>query len=266
MSSITQLPSSTEKIHKLGIVLSGGGARGFAHIGVLKALNEHGIFPDVISSVSAGSIVGTLYADGYKPDEIFEIFSKLDIYKLLRFYRPAFGVLRADGLQKALRQYLRAKDFSELKIPLHICATNFTKAHTVYFNEGELIPAVMASSAIPMILKPVLFNNEYYVDGGLMNNLPVEPLLPICEDIIGVNVNPVSEAKRFSSFRNYADRVMHLAVRANVQPNISKCDVYIEPPGLMDYHIFKVSSSSQIFELGYNHTKSIIHLIQDDLF
>lgn len=265
MSAVSDI-SQEDKPYKLGITLSGGGARGFAHIGVLKALNEHGIFPDVVSAVSAGSIVGTLYADGYSPDEIYDIFSKLDLYKILRFYRPAFGVLRADGLQKALQQNLRARSFSELKVPLYICATNFTKAHVEFFSEGELIPAVMASSAIPMILKPVLFNGEYYVDGGLMNNLPVEPLLPLCEDVIGVNVNPVSEAKRFSSFRNYADRVMHLAVRANVQPNIQKCDVYIEPPGLMDYHLFKVSSARHIFEIGYKHTQSIIESLDRNLF
>jgi NTE family protein len=252
--------------HKLGIVLSGGGARGFAHIGVLKALNEHQIFPDVISAVSAGSIVGVLYADGYAPEEIYEIFSKLDMYKILRFYRPAFGVLRADGLQKILKANLRATHFNQLNIPLHICATNFTKAHAEFFSEGALIPAVMASSAIPMILKPMLYNGQYYVDGGLMNNLPVEPLFGNCNQLIGVNVNPVSEAKRFTSFRNYADRVMHLGIRANVQPNISKCDVYIEPPGLMDYHLFKVSSAKQIFEIGYNHAQLIIKGLKNRCF
>jgi NTE family protein len=257
---------TTDKKHKLGIVLSGGGARGFAHIGVLKALNENGIFPDVISSASAGSIVGVLYADGYTPDEIFEIFVKLDIYKILSFYRPAFGLLKADGLQRILQKQLRAQTFEELKLPLHICATNFTKATVHYFNAGQLMPAVMASCAIPMVLKPMLIDGDFYVDGGLMNNLPVEPIQYLCDDIIGVNVNPVGEAKQFTSIRNYADRIMHLAVRANVQPNIAKCDIYIEPPGLMDFHLFKVSSAQKIFQTGYDHALSIIHQIKDDLF
>lgn len=254
------------KKHKIGIVLSGGGARGFAHIGVLKALNEHGIYPDAISAVSAGSIVGCLYADGYNPDEIFNIFCKLDIYKLLRFYRPAFGVLRADGLQKVLGQYLSAHSFEELKIPLYVCATNFTKAQITYFHKGPLIRAVMASCAIPMVLKPLQIDDEFYVDGGLMNNLPIEPLEHDCEDIIGVNVNPVTEATAFSSFRNYADRVMHLALRANIQNNIHKCDIYIEPPGLMEYNLFKVSAADQIYRMGYEHTLGIIDQIKNDLF
>jgi NTE family protein len=254
------------KKHKLGIVLSGGGARGFAHIGVLKALNEHGIFPDAISSVSAGSIVGALYADGHTPDKIYDIFARLDIFKLLKFYRPAFGMLRADGLEKILSTHLSVSTIEELKIPLHICATNFTKAHITYFHSGKILPAVMASCAIPMVLKPLQINDEFYVDGGLMNNLPVEPLEQNCEDIIGVNANPVSESPRFASFRNYADRILHLAIRANIQNNIHKCDIYIEPPGLMDYHMFKVSSAEQIFEIGYQHTIGIIDGIKNDLF
>lgn len=254
------------KKHKLGIVLSGGGARGFAHIGVLKALNEHGIFPDAISAVSAGSIVGALYADGHTPDGIFQIFSKLDMFKLLKFYRPAFGMLRADGLEKILLNHLSVSKIEALKLPLHICATNFTKARVTFFHRGDVIPCVMASCAIPMVLKPLMIEDDFFVDGGLMNNLPVEPLEHQCEDIIGVNANPVNESPRFASFRNYADRILHLAIRANIQNNIQKCDIYIEPPGLMEFHMFKVSSAEQIFEIGYNHTNEMIDKIKADLF
>ncbi len=259
-------PPNVDKRYKLGIVLSGGGARGYAHIGVLKALNENGIYPDVVSATSAGSIVGALYADGFTPDEIYKIFSDVDLYKFLSFYRPVFGLLRFDGLRKKLQQSLKAQNYTELKMPLYVCATNFTKAHVQYFTQGDLITSIMASCAIPMVLKPVLINGDFYVDGGLMNNLPVEPLLGICDEIIGVNVNPVYEVKKFRSVRNYADRIMHLAIRANIESSITKCDVYIEPPGLMEYHLFKVSAAQQIFEIGYNHTLSIINKIKEDLF
>ncbi|MCU0423494.1 MAG: patatin-like phospholipase family protein [Bacteroidia bacterium] len=253
------------KKYKLGIVLSGGGARGFAHIGVLKALNENGIFPDVISCVSAGSIVGSLYADGYTPDEIFAIFHRLELYKLLRFYRPAFGLLRADGLERTLRKQLHASNFENLKIPLHVCTVNFSQAKLVYFNTGDIVPAVMASCAIPMVLKPIELNGEFYVDGGLMNNLPVEPLLHHCENIIGVNVNPVMPENKFASFRNFSDRVMHLALRANIEHNIRFCDIYLEPEGLMKYHLFKTSASQEIFRMGYQYTISKITEIKNEL-
>ncbi len=250
---------------KTGIVLSGGGARGFAHIGVLKALNEAGIYPEMISAVSAGSIVGVLYADGFAPDEIFELFKKLDIFKILKFYRPAFGMLKADGLEKALRQNLRSKNIESLPIPVTICATNFSKAQTAFFTQGDIVSTVLASSAIPVVIKPIQLQGDYYVDGGLMNNLPVEPLLGVCNEIIGVNVNPVKQSGSFASFRNYTDRIVHLALRANIQNNIQKCDVYIEPPGLMDYHIFNISSAKKIFDIGYVHTKQLIKNMQKEM-
>ncbi|MFI5221924.1 MAG: patatin-like phospholipase family protein [Bacteroidia bacterium] len=246
------------KHKKIGIVLSGGGARGFAHIGVLKALNENEIFPGMISAVSAGSIVGCLYADGKTPDEIFTVFSHLDLFKFLRFYRPKFGMLKAEGIKKLLVNNLSVKNLEELKIPLSVCATNFSKARTDYFNTGSIVDSVLASSAIPMLLKPYLINGNMYVDGGLMNNLPVEPLEGKCDLIIGVNVNSVHEVTRFRSFRNYTDRVLHLALRANVNKNIPKCDIYIEPPNLMDFHLLKVSLAREIFEAGYNHTLKLI--------
>ena len=249
---------------KTGIVLSGGGACGFAHIGVLKALNENGVFPEIISAVSAGSIVGCLYADGHTPDQIYSMMGELDIYKFLRFYRPKFGMLKADGLRKRLDENLSVSNIEELKIPLIISATNFTKAQTEYFKSGSIINAVMASSAIPILLKPFMMNGQMYVDGGLMNNLPVEPLEKKCDYIIGVNVNPVHENTRFKSFRNYADRVLHLAIRANVNINIPKCDMYIEPEGLMHYNLLKVSSSKQIFELGYSHTIKLLEKFYAD--
>jgi len=252
------------KKYKTGIVLSGGGARGFAHIGVLKALNEFGIYPEIISAVSAGSIVGCLYADGHTPDEIYHIMGEMDIYKFLRFHRPKFGMLKADGLKKKLNENLSVSNLEDLKIPLIISATNFTKAQTEYFKKGSIINAVLASSAIPILLKPYMMKGQMYVDGGLMNNLPVDPIENICDDIIGVNVNPVHEVTRFRSFRNFADRVMHLAIRANVNINIPKCDMYIEPEGLMNFHLLKVSSSKQIFELGYSHTIKLLEKYKSD--
>ena len=244
--------------YSIGIVLSGGGARGFAHIGVLKALHELGIKPQIISAVSAGSIVGALYADNKEPEHIFEIFSEMDIFKILRVNRPSFGLLKAQGIGKILDKTLSVSNIEDLKIPLIISATNFTKAQTDYFKNGNIIDAVMASSAIPLVLKPFTINKQMYVDGGLMNNLPVEPLINRCENLIGVNVNPVHELDSALSFRNFADRVLHLAIRANVNNNIGKCDIYIEPPGLMDYNLFKVSGAKQICQLGYQHTMKLL--------
>ncbi|MES2780502.1 MAG: patatin-like phospholipase family protein [Bacteroidota bacterium] len=250
--------TSENKKYKTGIVLSGGGARGFAHLGVLKALNESNIFPETISCVSAGSIVGVLYADGYSPDEILALFEHTDLYSMLRFYRPSLGMLKAIGLRKLLTKSLSVGRIEDLKMPVIISATDFGSATTEYFTNGSIVDAVMASSAIPLILKPYTINGKMYVDGGLMNNLPIEPLIGKCDEIIGVNVNPVKEMTQFNSFRNYADRVLHLAIRANVNNNIQKCDIYIEPEGLSNYQLFKISAAREIFEIGYKHAKLLL--------
>jgi len=244
--------------YSYGLVLSGGGARGFAHIGVLKALDENGIKPGIISAVSAGSIVGALYADGKSPDRIFEIFASFDLFRLLKVNRPSFGLLKAQGISKTLEKELTVQNLEELKIPLIVSATNFTKAKTEFFSKGSITDAVLASSAIPLVLKPYSINGQMYVDGGLMNNLPVEPLINKCESLIGVNVNPVHEVEKVPSFRNFADRVLHLAIRANVLSNIQRCDIYIEPPGLMQFNLFKVSAADKIYQLGYLHAMKLL--------
>jgi NTE family protein len=248
-----------EKKYKTGIVLSGGGARGFAHIGVLKALNEHGFYPDIISAVSAGSIVGSIYASGYKPQEIFDLMAEMDMRSMLRVYKPSFGVFKAIGVRKFLQKHLHHTNIENLHIPIIISATNFTKATTTYFTSGSIIDAVMASAALPFVLKPYIIDGNMYVDGGLMNNLPIEPLEQTCDYLIGVNVNPVKETTQFNSFRNYADRVLNLAIRANVNINIPKFDMYIEPEKLAGYGLFKISAAKEIFEIGYNHASEVLN-------
>ena len=117
---------STKK-YKTGLVLSGGAVRGFAHLGVIKALNEAGIYPEVIVGASVGSIVGVLYADGYSPQEIYDIFIHKSMYKYLEFIVPKRGFVRMTGLYKTLLEKLHAKHFDELKLPLYVAVTNLNK-------------------------------------------------------------------------------------------------------------------------------------------
>lgn len=240
--------------YRTGIVLSGGGARGFAHAGALKALNEQGIYPEVLSGVSAGALAGTLYADGYKPDEILDIFLHIDLFKLLKFTGFRLGLLQPDGLRKVLENTLRAKKFEELKMPMVIGCTDIDLAETTYFSEGKILDALIASMAFPFLIKPQTIHGHQYVDGGLMNNLPVQPLVGRCERIIGIHVNPLHSAQSLKGTRNYFDHVIHLGLRANMLPHIGLCDMFIEPPDLGNYHLLKISSAKEIFQMGYDFT------------
>jgi NTE family protein len=247
-----------KKKFKIGIVLSGGAVRGFAHVGVLKALNEHGIFPDIISGASAGSIAGSLYADGKTPDEILRIFEKKSIYKFLEFIVPNKGLVKMTGMHTALKQSLTAKTFEELKIPFFAAVTDLNNAKSIYFNSGDLPTMVIASSTIPILFTPVIIDGVYYVDGGVINNLPIEPIEHLCEKIIGVNVNHVGYKKTFSGMMEMADRAIHMMIDQNMEHKKEKFDLYIEPEELNNVGLMEMANHLKIYEIGYKETNKIL--------
>ncbi|MDZ7741402.1 MAG: patatin-like phospholipase family protein [Bacteroidota bacterium] len=241
------------KKKKVGIVLSGGAVRCFAHLGVLKALNENNIYPDYISGVSAGSIVGAFYAAGHSPDEILDYFLNK---KLMNFIQISFakGLANMDKLSKKLDELLKVKKFEDLDIPLVIAATNLNDARIEYFDKGSLVDKIVASSSIPVLFKPQKIKGVNYVDGGVMNNMPVEPLLDKCESIIGVNVNPIGHRDDFEDLSDIAERTFHLVVSANFINKKEKFDMFIEPDKLESFGLFNLKQGKEIFETGYDYT------------
>lgn len=247
----------TKKYHT-GLVLSGGAARGFAHIGVLKALNENGIFPDVVSGVSAGALAGVLYCDGYKAEEIFNIFRDKNLMKFATITIPRDGLLGIENLRKVLEGTLRAKTFHELQIPFYCNATNMNEGIAEYFHEGELIPKVMASACIPVLFKPIYINNITYVDGGVIDNFPLFPIEGNAEHIIGVHVNPTGKMQSIKSLLKIAERSFHVMVNSRVKEMTANCDLFIQPDGLDQYGLLHASAGKEMYELGYESTMKIL--------
>ncbi len=248
-----------EAEHRTGITLSGGAARGITHLGVLKALEEEGLRPDVISGVSGGAILGALYASGWDPEDILEAFAEEKLFRNLQLSFPRKGFMSMDGLFDILEKHLKARYFSDLKIPLYVSATDFKTGKQAVFHEGDLFQALKASSAIPILFKPIEDDKgNVYVDGGLVSNLPVEPIKRNCEKLIGVNVNPIGEMKEFPNMFSVLERTLHLSIWANVQKNVEACDLYIEPDGLRQYNIFSLSKVREIYKLGYSYTMAFL--------
>ncbi len=247
-----------KKKYKTGLVLSGGALRGFAHGGVLKALNEAGIFPDVISGVSAGSIVGALYADGNTPDEIYKIFANKRLYKFLEFIVPDRGLVRMTGLQKMLLANLKAKQFEELKIPFFVTLTNLNEARAEYFSSGELAKYIIASCSIPVLFQPMIIDDITYIDGGVLNNLPSEPIENDCEILIGVNVNPIVPEKKFDGMMNVADRAIIMALNKIWHHKIPRFDIFIEPAELHKFSMADNANAEKMYEIGYKEAKKIL--------
>ncbi|MCB0736659.1 MAG: patatin-like phospholipase family protein [Bacteroidetes bacterium] len=255
MKIIEDLEAKARTKYQNGLVLSGGGAKGFAHIGVLKALNEKGIYPDVISGTSAGAIIGALYADGYKPDEILDLFEGRGLYSLIQIVLPQKGIFKMKDLLAILKKSLKARRIEDLKIKMYICTTNFTTGRVRYFYEGPIIRPIVASASIPVLFQPVEIGDELYVDGGLFANLPTEPLEGRCDRLIGVHVNPFGLFhKKQENLTGIIERVFQLGTRSNMLATVNECDWFIEPPALKEYGLLNVKKRMEMYHIAYEYT------------
>ena len=238
---------------KIGLALSGGGSRGIAHLGALKALNELGIKPSMITGTSAGSIVGALTAAGYSPDFIFETIQSLGIINSLKFAFNRFGLFKMEKVEAIFLKYIPHNSFEKLKIPLIICATDIEKGEAVYFSKGELIKPIMASCSIPGIFEPIKFQDRVLVDGGIVNNLPIEPLEGICDFIIGINVTPAGNNMSINSARDVLMKSLYLAIRNTSGDKLKRCDIGIEPDEIYNYNGLSMAKAKDIYQLGYEN-------------
>ena len=248
----------TNKPYNLGIALSGGGIRGMCHAGVMKALEEYGIKPDIIAGVSAGAIVGALYADGYSPDDIAGFFEHVAFRKMTKVRIPNGGLFGIESFEKFLAGKLRAKTFEELKIPLRIVATNLDRGESVVFTSGNLLEAIIASSTFPVLFTPKVINGENYIDGGVFKNFPVSIIRDDCEKIIGINASPLVADKYKMSVLNVAIRSYNFMFKANILHDKELCDFLIEPVDMANYETFETEKSREIYELGYQTAKDMI--------
>jgi NTE family protein len=208
--------------------------------------------------VSAGGIAGALYADGHTPEEILHLFSETKIYKYLEFIIPKRGLMKMSGLSKIISQHLKAKTFEELSIPLIVAATDLNNGKCVYFDKGELLKPVLASATVPVLFCPVRIGNSVFVDGGVLNNFPIEPIENRCAILIGIHVNPFGYLEEFNSIMSIAERSFHLSFSTHLGKKRKKCDIFIEPDGLDKFKLMDVSKISEIYKIGYKETKRVL--------
>lgn len=158
---------------KIGLALGGGAARGFAHIGVIQVLEEHGIKPDVVVGTSAGSLVAALYASGKSGAELATLADAMDESTLTDWSYPGRGLIRGAALAKFVRDHTGSRTIERMRIPLGIVATDLDNGQAILFEVGDAGTAVRASSAVPAVFQPVSIGGREYVDGGLVAPVPV---------------------------------------------------------------------------------------------
>lgn len=156
----------------IGLVLGGGGARGFFHIGVIKALQELNITISEISGTSIGALVGAIYAANPNVD-LEKIAKELNFFKITKMIASHLDQSPISKLEDKLKEYITIDNFSEFKIPLTFNAVDINHRHEVVFNHGDILPGLIASISIPGVLSPVSYKDNFLVDGGILNNIPL---------------------------------------------------------------------------------------------
>lgn len=245
--------------YHLGYALSGGGAKGFAHLGVLKVLESNNLKPDIIAGTSAGALAGVFYADGFAPDEIKELFEKKEFREFVTLSIPKRGFFKSTGLIKFLKKNLRSKSFEELQIPLRVVASDWEKASTVVFDKGEkLVEAVVASCSVPVVFNPQYIDERPFVDGGLLKNFPVSVIREECKFVLGINVSLIVPILEKSSIISTTERTFNIMSNSNTLEDRELCDILIEVSGLHKYSMFTLQNTDAIMEKGYTSAAKVL--------
>ena len=279
------LQAQTDTV-KVGLVLSGGGAKGMAHLGVLKVLEEEKVWPCCISGTSIGSIVGAYYAAGYTADEIRENFNRTDFDALMldqlpRRYLPLYlkqtgrneffyfpldlkhWTLRLPGgfshsqlffnkLFEDLYAIQYVENYDSLPVRVRFVATDLVTGKSVVFRHGSIPRAVVASSAIPSIVSPLKIDGKLLSDGGVVNNYPLEQVKEMgARTVIGSDVQgTLLKASEIQSIADILDQIMSIHMYADMPLKRRQTDIYLRPP-VMNFSVTDFSNMDTLYRLGY---------------
>lgn len=240
--------------YRTGLVLSGGGARGFAHAGAIKALAEVGIKPDIVAGVSAGSIAAVMYAAGIEPEKMLELFLNARFTDFCELGVPKDGFFNLDRFKTFLRRNIPYANLEDLPIPTVIGATDLDNGRKVAFETGPLAERVVASCSIPIVFKPVKIDGVRHVDGGVLHNLPAWTIRDRCKYLIGINCSPLSKTPVSNSLIDIALRSYELLAKTNVVADMELCDIVIRTDEIAKYKVFNLKQIEKVFESGYRYT------------
>ncbi len=239
----------------IGLVLGGGGARGFFHVGVIKAIQELGIKIDRVSGTSIGAIIGTIYAANPQID-LEKLVSELDYLKMLKTSALGTEESSTRGIEPLLRSFIPVKTFSELKIPFSFNTTDINQKEEVVFDQGPLFPGLLAAISIPGVFSPVKIEEKYLIDGGLANNLPISLVKDTDKLIVSDITGPIKKIDNktssldvlyssvaFMQLRIGQEEIKKLKNRKITYLNLTDSDIFI-----LD---FRKRNYQKLIDLGY---------------
>jgi len=256
-----------QKLPKVGLVLGGGAARGFAHVGVIRVLEREKIPIDLIVGTSVGSFVGAIYADKKNSFELewtaFSLEEK-DLFDYT-FISPTQGFVRGERLEEFVLKKVSARELQQLKIPLGVVATDIQSGEVVVLQTGSVARAVRASSAIPGIFIPVRYQGRLLVDGGVLNNVPVDVARKMGADVvIAVNLGGGKKSAQVNNIFDAIVQSLYLMSIESTEARLREADVVIQPQvsqiGMIDF-----SRKKELLTLGIQAAEQALPRIREKL-
>jgi NTE family protein len=247
---------------RIGLALGGGAAKGIAHIGVLKALEEDQIKIHCISGTSAGAIIASYYAFGRPAESILSICSALNLSKILNFTFERGGLFSTDVIRAMVLRDLGDVRIEDADIPLAICATDIETGEQLIFRRGNLADAVCASMAVPGLFVPVEIDGRTLVDGGLVENVPISPLEKMGAGItVAVDLSHVSRYPKVENTFDVITNAINIGIDFNTRKQLKKADI----PLMLDLSGYSLTNNAdrieELFLEGYNPMKKKIRRV-----
>ncbi len=247
--------TTISKAKSIGLVLSGGGIRGMAHIGLLKAMQERELEAKTIAGSSVGALVGALYANGNSIEDMLQFFKDTPLFQYNFFALNKPGFIDTERYYKIFKGYFPKDSFESLEKPLFVVATDLLKGEEKVFTKGKLIKPLLASAALTPVFSPVEIDRTLYADGGVMNNFPKEYVDGKADFIIGSNVSIAGEIQKkdLKNSLQLAGRVTGLMIYASSHQKLQECDLFIEPKELEKIGVLDKKGIQKAFSIGYDH-------------
>lgn len=256
-----------QRLPKVGLVLGGGAARGFAHVGVIRVLEQEKIPIDLIVGTSVGSLVGAIYADKKNSFELEWIAFSLEEKDLFdyTFISPTQGFVRGERLEDFVLKKVSAREIQQLKLPLGVVATDIQNGEPVVLQTGSVARAIRASSAIPGIFIPVRYQGKLLVDGGVLDNVPVDVARKMgAEVVIAVDLGGGRRAAQVNNIFDAIVQSLHLMAIESTEARLREADVVIQPAvshiGLIDF-----SRKKELLALGIQAAEQALPQIREKL-
>lgn len=235
---------------KISLALSGGAARGAFHLGVLAAMEKNGVEIAAVSGTSIGAVVAVGVGSGVSALDMLRLFKSKAFRRIFKFNYFRKGFFRIDEKASILKEIAPIERLEAMKIPTFLTCVDLHQGEIVRFDHGDARKLAIASSALIPLFRPIMYENRLLIDGGFMDNLPVEPLLAFPYPVVSINLFPPQSQSHKRNF-TWLERAVFLSIMASSKRQIEQSDLCISDAELNAFGLFTFGEIMRCFELGY---------------